>query len=72
MAQQLRIDGMPGSLPVHKQKPNTTTIDFGIGSMTIYVQPGSSITVNELVDALEKLAMVVPLQQVINVLNRLK
>ena len=53
-------------------KSNTTTIDFGVGKITINVEPGSSITVTEVVETLESLAMTVPLQRVINALNRLK
>ena len=56
-----------------KNKLNKPTIiDFGVGKMTITVEPGSSITVNEVVKALENLSMVVHLQRVINALNQLK
>lgn len=55
-----------------KVQSNKTEIDFGIGKMTITIEPGSSITLIEVVEALQSLAMTVPLQKVINALNRIK
>ena len=71
MSEQLTLDGQRGMQP-RKVKPNTKTIDFGVGKMTVTVEPGSSITVVEVVEALESLAMTIPLQRVITALNRLK
>lgn len=58
----------------HKKdlKSNTTTIDFGVGKLTCTIEPGCAITVTEVVEALESVAMTVPLQHIINAINRLK
>lgn len=49
---------------------NTQIIDFGIGKIAITLQPGCSIVLNELVDALQEIAMTVPLQRVVDNIKR--
>jgi len=53
------------------EKQKTEQIDFGIGKIKIFVQPGSSLVIDDLIKALSNVAMVVPLQQVVDKINSL-
>lgn len=47
-----------------------TEIDFGIGKIKVIIEPHSAIVVQELVDALKEVALVTPVQKIINNIKR--
>lgn len=57
---------------IEKLESRTHEIDFGTGKLYYSIEPGSAITVNEIMHALSDVAMVVPLTHIAEAIKKLQ
>jgi hypothetical protein len=53
-------------------KENITQIDFGTGKIAVVIDPDSNIVTHELIEALQSVAMTVPLDRIVNAIKGLQ
>lgn len=55
---------------VNKSGLELIDIDFGIGRITVKIEPGGSVNVIEFIDAIKKAALTVPLHKLTESINK--